>query len=116
MLLQLRADAEWLPVRSAFVAPQDLPHLRARLRASEAAYREALCQYFAAYGDLRDITVLHGHVSDCRACGAALDAALGALIDALWLHVDDDACAAEQRRMQGRRALLAQEQRLLEPA
>ena len=93
-----------------------LPQLRAELRTAEARYQEAMQHYFAAYGEMRVLDVLDAHIARSRACGAALDAALGALIDALWVHLADEACAAEQRRLQRRRTLLAQELRLLAPA
>ena len=92
---------------------KSLPQLRAELHEAEARYQEAQHAYFAAYGDLRRLDLLDAYIARCRACGTALDAALGALIDALWVHLDDEACASEQRRLQGRRTLLAEEQRLL---
>ena len=92
---------------------KSLPQLRAELYAAEAAYRDALNQYFAAHVNRHAPDRLAAHVAACRACGAALDAALTALIDALWFPLNDSAQTAEQLRLHERRALLAEERRLL---
>jgi hypothetical protein len=49
----------------------------------------------------------------CRGSGTEPDTALGALMDALWQHPDDEDGVAEYRRLQAERVLLTNELRLL---
>ena len=94
---------------------QTLPQLRMAYRQAEAAYQEALHDYIAAYVDRRARTVRAAHSARCHAYGARLDAALAALIDALWFPLNDPGQVAEQRRLMARQAMLARELRLLGP-